>query len=118
MRDQGGHGGKILELKARRGVIFGSGGFEQNQTLREKFLPQPTKAGWSATPPGNNTGAALEAGLNIGAATALMDWAWWAPTIAVPGEENPAACLPSVRFRGHCGQQPGPSLCERSCAVS
>ena len=33
----------------------------------------------------NNTGAALEAGLAQGAATALMDWAWWAPTLVGTG---------------------------------
>ena len=93
-------GGKVLELTARRGVIFGSGGFEQNQTLREKFLPQPTHTRWSATPPGNNTGAALEAGLNLGAATALMNWAWWAPTIAVPGEEKPRGVFAERAFPG------------------
>ena len=93
-------GGKLLELKATRAVIFGSGGFEQNQTLREKFLPQPTRASWSATPPGNNTGAALEAGINIGAATALMNWAWWAPTIAVPGEEKPRGVFAERAFPG------------------
>jgi 3-oxosteroid 1-dehydrogenase len=92
--------GRELELKARRGVIFGSGGFEQNQALREKFLPQPTSAAWSATPPGNNTGAALEAGLRLGAATALMDWAWWAPTIAVPGEEKPRGVFAERAFPG------------------
>ena len=92
--------GKVLELKAKRAVIFGSGGFEQNQTLREQFLPQPTRASWSATPPGNNTGAALQAGMNIGAATALMDWAWWAPTIAVPGEEKPRGVFAERAFPG------------------
>lgn len=92
--------GKVLELKATRAVIFGSGGFEQNQTLREQFLPQPTRASWSATPPGNNTGAALQAGMNIGAATALMDWAWWTPTIAVPGEEKPRGVFAERAFPG------------------
>jgi 3-oxosteroid 1-dehydrogenase len=92
--------GRELELKARHGVIFGSGGFEQNQALREKFLPQPTRATWSATPPGNNTGAALEAGMRLGAATALMDWAWWAPTIAVPGEEKPRGVFAERAFPG------------------
>jgi 3-oxosteroid 1-dehydrogenase len=92
--------GQPVELSARRGVIFASGGFEQNQALRERFLPQPTQASWSATPPGNNTGAALEAGLAQGAATALMDWAWWAPTIAVPGEEKPRGVFAERAFPG------------------
>lgn len=92
--------GQELELHARRGVIFGSGGFEQNQALREKFLPQPTRSDWSATPPGDNTGAALEAGTALGAATALMDWAWWAPTIAVPGEEKPRGVFAERAFPG------------------
>lgn len=92
--------GRELELHARRGVIFGSGGFEQNQALREKFLPQPTRSAWSATPPGDNTGAALEAGTALGAATALMDWAWWAPTIAVPGEEKPRGVFAERAFPG------------------
>ncbi|WP_419711257.1 FAD-dependent oxidoreductase [Pseudomonas sp. NFX224] len=92
--------GETLQLHARRGVIFGSGGFEQNQALRERYLPQPTQRDWSATPPGNNTGAALEAGIALGAATALMDWAWWAPTIAVPGEEKPRGVFAERAFPG------------------
>ena len=47
-------------------MIFGAGGFEQNQQLREKYLPGPTRASWSATPPGCNTGAALIAGQAAG----------------------------------------------------
>ena len=93
-------GGKKMTLQARRGVIFGSGGFEQNQALREKYLPQPTRADWSATPPGNNTGAALEAGQAIGAATDLLDRAWWAPTIKVPGEEKPRGIFAERAFPG------------------
>lgn len=90
--------GQPQQLHARRAVIFGSGGFEQNQALRERFLPQPTARDWSATPPGNNTGAALQAGMELGAATALMDWAWWAPTIAVPGEEKPRGVFAERAF--------------------
>ncbi|WEL57755.1 FAD-dependent oxidoreductase [Pseudomonas kermanshahensis] len=91
---------QLLELHARRAVIFGSGGFEQNQALRERYLPQPTRRDWSATPPGNNTGAALQAGMGLGAATALMDWAWWAPTIAVPGEDKPRGVFAERAFPG------------------
>ena len=92
--------GRELELRARHGVILASGGFEQNQALREQYLPKPTQMAWSATPPGNNTGAALQAGLAQGAATALMDWAWWAPTIAVPGEEKPRGIFAERAFPG------------------
>ncbi|MGJ7550484.1 FAD-binding protein [Pseudomonas alloputida] len=92
--------GRELALKARHGVILASGGFEQNQALREQYLPKPTRMAWSATPPGNNTGAALQAGLAQGAATALMDWAWWAPTIAVPGEDKPRGIFAERAFPG------------------
>lgn len=92
--------GQALDLHARHAVIFGSGGFEQNQALREQYLPQPTQRDWSATPPGNNTGAALQAGQALGAATALMDWAWWAPTIAVPGEDKPRGVFAERAFPG------------------
>lgn len=92
--------GRDIELHARHGVILAAGGFEQSQTLREQYLPKPTRTAWSATPPGNNTGAALEAGLAQGAATALMDWAWWAPTIAVPGEDKPRGIFAERAFPG------------------
>jgi len=92
--------GQTLQLHARQAVIFGAGGFEQNQALRERYLPQPTLRDWSATPPGNNTGAALQAGIELGAATALMDWAWWAPTITVPGEEKPRGVFAERAFPG------------------
>lgn len=92
--------GRPMTLTARRGVVLGAGGFEQNQALREKYLPQPTKAAWSATPPGNNTGAALEAGIAAGAATDLLEWAWWAPTIPVIGEDKPRGVFAERAFPG------------------
>lgn len=77
-------GGTRRTIRAARGVILGSGGFEQNQELREKFLPQPTSASWS-TGSTSNTGGGLLAGMAIGAATDLLDDAWWGPTIELPG---------------------------------
>lgn len=87
-------------IKAKQGVIVGAGGFEQNQALREKYLPQPTKVEWSATPPGQNQGAALEAGQKLGAATDLLDWAWWAPTMRVPKEEKARGLFAERAFPG------------------
>lgn len=71
-------------FRARRGVILGSGGFEHSQELREKFLPQPTSSAWS-TGASSNTGGGLLAGTAAGAATDLLDDAWWGPTIPLPG---------------------------------
>lgn len=77
--------GQLLKLKARRGVILAAGGFERNQQMREQYLPKPTNAEWSATPP-HNTGDALRAAMAIGAKTDLMNWAWWVPSVKVPGD--------------------------------
>ncbi len=92
--------GQLQRLQARKGVILGAGGFEQNQALREKYLPQPTKVAWSATPAGANTGAALEAAQQLGAATDLMDWGWWAPSLLVPGEDRARGVFAERAFPG------------------
>ncbi len=92
--------GKEITLSARHGVIMGSGGFEQNQTLREKYLPAPSQQAWSATPKGGNTGAALEAGQKLGAATDLLDWCWWTPTIKVPKEPSSRGLFAERSFPG------------------
>jgi len=93
-------GGQELTLNARYGVVMGSGGFEQNQQLREKYLPAPSQQAWSATPKGCNTGAALEAGQKLGAATDLLDWCWWAPTLKVPKEPSARALFAERAFPG------------------
>lgn len=92
--------GQLQRIRALRGVILGAGGFEQNQALRDRYLPQPNKHEWSATPKGNNTGAALEAGQKLGAATDLLDWAWWAPTLQVPGEAQSRGVFAERAFPG------------------
>ena len=81
--------GTAHNVIARRGVIAGSGGFEQNQALRDQFLPVPTQVSWSVTPANVNVGDALVAGVDIGAATDLTEFAWWAPTIRIPARETP-----------------------------
>ena len=79
--------GKRVAIRARRGVVLAAGGFERNQALRERYLPVPTKAEWSA---GNlhNTGDALVAAQKAGAGVAQMDWAWWFTTAVIPGREK------------------------------
>lgn len=92
--------GQLQRLQASKGVILGAGGFEQNQALREKYLPQPTQVAWSATPAGANTGAALEAAQALGAATDLMEWGWWAPSLLVPGEDRARGVFAERAFPG------------------
>lgn len=89
--------GKEIEIRARRGVILGSGGFEKSEALREKFLPTPTDASWS-TAAASNTGAGIEAGVAIGAAIDMMDDAWWGPTIPLPN--GPWFCLAERNLPG------------------
>ncbi len=78
--------GETVEIRAKA-IVLGSGGFEHSQELREQYLPQPTRAGWSSASP-TNTGDMLLAGLDVGAATHLMDEAWWGPSITLPGEDR------------------------------
>jgi 3-oxosteroid 1-dehydrogenase len=91
------HDGSRREVRARRGVILGSGGFESNAELRGKYLPQPTSEEWT-TGSANNTGAGLEAGIAVGAATDLLDDAWWGPTIPLPN--GPWFCLAERNLPG------------------
>jgi 3-oxosteroid 1-dehydrogenase len=79
--------GRTFRIHAEKGVVLGAGGFESSQTMREKYLPSPTRAEWTCANP-HNTGDAIEMGLAVGAAIDLMDDAWWGPTTVVPGEER------------------------------
>lgn len=77
----------LRDIRAAKGVILAAGGFERNQAMREKYLPHPTSASWSATPP-HNTGDAIRAGEAAGGALALMDRVWGSPTSPVPGHDK------------------------------
>ncbi|POF42396.1 hypothetical protein B0D71_13315 [Pseudomonas laurylsulfativorans] len=87
-----------FSIHANHAVIVGSGGFEQNQTLRSTHLPLPTQAEWSVTPMHNNTGDALLAGESIGADTEFMHEAWWAPTVRIPAADTPNVNMRSALF--------------------
>jgi 3-oxosteroid 1-dehydrogenase len=91
------HAGRTRTIRARRGVILGSGGFEADLELREKYLPSPTDACWT-TGSSANTGAGHLAGIAVGAATDLMDDAWWGPTIPLPS--GPWFCLAERNLPG------------------
>ncbi|MEY9934602.1 3-oxosteroid 1-dehydrogenase [Catenulispora sp. GP43] len=77
-------------INARRGVIVGSGGFEHNAAMRAQYQQQPIGTTWSVGAK-ENTGDGILAGQRAGAALALMDDAWWGPTI--PSGDGPYFCL-------------------------
>ena len=93
--------GQRQRVRAAKGVILASGGFEKNQALREQYLPAPTNTTWSAGNPGNE-GDALLAGLDLGAKTRLMNDAWWTTTLCVPDEPAPRLAIMEKSFPGSC----------------
>jgi 3-oxosteroid 1-dehydrogenase len=72
--------GEEVLVKARRGVLLASGGFEHNERLRRRHQRAPTGTQWTVGAAGN-TGDGIEAGARLGAALDLMDDAWWGPSI-------------------------------------
>ncbi len=86
--------GKEITIRTRKGVVLAAGGFEKNQTMREKYLPQPSQAEWSGAQK-NNTGDAIQAGIDVGAKVSLMKHAWWAPVIMTGSSDS---AQPSILF--------------------
>ncbi len=78
------HGGEEILIRARLGVVLGAGGFERNEEMRVKYQRAPIGIEWTVGAEAN-TGDAIGAGLELGAATDLMDDAWWGPSIPLTG---------------------------------
>lgn len=74
--------GERVAIRARRGVLLAAGGFEGNDELRQRYgvpgCARDTMGPWG------NIGQAHEAGIAAGAATDLMDQAWWSPGLIHP----------------------------------
>jgi succinate dehydrogenase/fumarate reductase flavoprotein subunit len=75
--------GKPFRIRARRGVLLATGGFENNPEMRPKYQPTVGK-GWSVANP-DSQGDGIRAGEAAGAAIDLMDDAWWYPVFQLPG---------------------------------
>ncbi|XP_028401877.1 uncharacterized protein LOC114524869 isoform X2 [Dendronephthya gigantea] len=82
------HCDRDINIKAEKGVVLATGGFEYNPDLRKKYLPKPSSAEWSATGIRTNTGDALLASLCLGAKTRLLDSAWWGSTVKAPDDPS------------------------------
>jgi 3-oxosteroid 1-dehydrogenase len=77
--------GKPLRVRAERGVLLACGGFERNLAMRQQYQRHPTSDVWTAGNP-NNQGDGIRMGQALGAATDLMDDAWWTPVTMIPPE--------------------------------
>jgi len=74
---------RTINVRARRGVILGTGGFEWDPALAQAFLRGPMHG---AVSPPNNTGDGLRMAMAQGADLANMGEAWWVPIVQIPGD--------------------------------
>jgi 3-oxosteroid 1-dehydrogenase len=74
--------GTKQRIAARAGVILASGGFDHDLAWRKEHLPVVDQD-WSFGNPAS-MGDGIRAGQKVGAATDLLDEAWWFPAIQWP----------------------------------
>jgi succinate dehydrogenase/fumarate reductase flavoprotein subunit len=74
--------GAAQRITARRGVILASGGFDHDMAWRKQYQPV-LEQDWSFGNP-LATGDGIRAGERVGAATELLDEAWWFPALCWP----------------------------------
>jgi succinate dehydrogenase/fumarate reductase flavoprotein subunit len=75
--------GKEVHVHPKRGIILAAGGFSRSNSMREEHHGRPFTAAWSLCAP-TDTGEVINAAVSVGAATSLMDDAWWGPTVLDP----------------------------------
>lgn len=88
------HDGREIRIRARRGVLLATGGFDHNQEMREKYLSDGGRAIHSAGAV-ENVGDGIVAGQAVGATLDFMDDAWWMPSVHHPA----GATIPLVSER-------------------
>jgi len=74
--------GKPLRIAASGGVVLATGGFDHDMQWRRQHLPL-LEQDWSFGNPAA-TGDGIRAGQKVGAATELLDEAWWFPAMCWP----------------------------------
>ena len=84
--------GREVTVTARRGVVLATGGFDHDAEARHRYQSErlPTDASLGAE---GNTGDGINVAHELGAATALMDQAWWFPAFAQKPGRPPAVML-------------------------
>lgn len=102
------HEGRPTTVRATRGVLIAAAGFARNLRMRQTHQRAPISDDWTYASPGE-TGEALEAMMRAGAATALMDEAWWTTSWIREGAESrqiiPELAKPHCILVDHAGQR-------------
>uniref|UniRef100_A0AAU2ABX1 3-oxosteroid 1-dehydrogenase n=1 Tax=Streptomyces sp. NBC_00093 TaxID=2975649 RepID=A0AAU2ABX1_9ACTN len=85
-------GGRDVRVRARDGVLLAAGGFARDKEMREQHSGgRPTSAQWTSANPGD-TGETIRIAMAHGAATDMLDEAWWMPSWIRP-DGTPVMCL-------------------------
>ena len=89
-------GGRLVVVKARRGVVLAGGGFPANASWRAKYLPQPV-AQFTPAAPGCD-GGTIALGLAAGAALGPrgLDNALWFPSSIARRADGSTAVYPHI----------------------
>jgi 3-oxosteroid 1-dehydrogenase len=87
-----GHDGREVTVTARRGVVLAAGGFDHSMAMRRKFQSESLGEHLSLGAE-TNTGDAIHVAQELGAATDLMDQAWWFPAVAPLPQGAPSVLL-------------------------
>lgn len=77
--------GALREVRARRGVVLATGGFEWDTALTAAFLRGPMSHPASIP---TNTGDGLRMAMRVGAQLGNMREAWWMPAAQLPGQQQ------------------------------
>ena len=91
--------GKMIKVKARRGVLLATGGFSRNAELRQKYQHPAVGGDWTASAPGA-TGDGIMLGQAAGAALGFMGSSWWSPTVVLPDDEARLALIAGKAYPG------------------
>ncbi|MFV9636659.1 3-ketosteroid-delta-1-dehydrogenase [Mycobacterium neumannii] len=86
------HNGADITVSARRGVVLAAGGFDHDMDMRWKFQSE-TLDEHASLGAETNTGDAIRIAQDAGAATDLMDQAWWFPAVAALPDADPKVML-------------------------
>jgi len=73
-------------VRARRGVVFASGGFAHNAAMAADYLRGPIFGGCAA---GTNTGDLVRIAASVGAALGNMSNAWWSQVVVETARHGP-----------------------------